>query len=74
MELNLSKLWEIVKDSGADVLQFMGSWRASYLAAEQQQGEVMTARVTLHVLKSVLQERNSLVTILALYIGWFKYL
>ena len=62
---------------GQGRLTCCGSWgrrESRHVAAEQQQGEVMRARVTLQVLKSVLQKSSSLVTILALYIGWFKYL
>ena len=37
-EMSLSKLWEIVKDRGADVLQSMGSQRVGQdLETEQQQ-------------------------------------
>ena len=38
MNMNLSKLWEAVKDGGAGMLRSMGSQRVRYdLAAEQQQ-------------------------------------
>ena len=37
MDMNLSKVWEIVKDRKPGVLQFMGSQRVGYdLATEQQ--------------------------------------
>ena len=39
MDMNLSKLLEIVKDGGACVLQFTGSQRVGHdLATEQQHG------------------------------------
>ena len=38
MDMNLSKLWEIVKDRGPGMLQTKGSQRVGHdLAAEQQQ-------------------------------------
>ena len=38
MDMSLSKLWELVKDREACMLQFMGSQRVGYdLAMEQQQ-------------------------------------
>ena len=38
VDMNLSKLWEAVEEREASVLQFMGSQRARYnLATEQQQ-------------------------------------
>ena len=38
MDMNFSKLWEIVKDRGEGVLQWMGSQRVRHnLATEQQQ-------------------------------------
>ena len=39
MDKSLSKLWEMVKDRGACVLQSMGSQRVGHnLATEQQHG------------------------------------
>ena len=37
MDMSLSKLWELVKDREAGVLQFMGLKRARYDLATQQQ-------------------------------------
>ena len=38
MHVNLGKLWEVVKDKEAWLLQSMGSWRGGQdLATEQQQ-------------------------------------
>ena len=42
MDMNLGKLWEIIKDRGAGVLQSMGSQTAGHdSVTEQQQGSVI---------------------------------
>ena len=49
MDMNLSKLWEIVKDWAPGVLQSMGSWRVGHnLVTERQQQRHGTAILKLY--------------------------